>query len=870
MSNLNRREIIRLLNGYYFSNIWNEVKTEFPINIKTHAINKGKGYVGFCFIGNEGLSLPKTNTMYHIYRINKDYIYGIDNIPNGKWIDGVSLCNDYNIVLHTYSHTGRIHHKAGIYLYAIKNSNLMTLAIDRNLLKSFNDYNKDIYASFHIDSTVNDRVTIYSNYYTNDNLDYLVSQNIGKEHQLMCFENGYNIIPGLVSNSHNTNMDIIIDRNIIDDFDVFISDNSHIYYSEKDMLYKEIIHIPKELGFSEEVITHNTCDFFIRNTSTHKGTYIHTTSDKTIGQITHNDFSIPRYIIDAHKDYLVSENTYINVKIRSYEKDNDLVNNGYYLKLLYKTQTDTEIISHLMGEIDNESLSFWKASNLEKTILIKSLLDYNKITDEKLELYIENIGYFNVLSLICNRVISYITNNMIPNTVYYAKPWVWEKDDIIPQVYINGRKVANKNIIYQNYDNWFSVGLKDNVSKSINDKMDLVILPKGNTDCHIFKPNEETDLFYISNNKTFTLYEKINTDTIKTPYESLTVGWKKLDLDASNIIIFNDTDLNQYSIRFGPNNYDKTFLCIYDTYTDYREINLSDYINDNKSFIIPLNKTDRNEIESFPIMNWNNAYVYLNNRYLIKGIDYKIHTVKTDDIILGTYLIVQNLNYFKDVGENNLEVYVSTIKRYNQNIGYVVNDIASRDKDIDLIVDDVSVMHVDGYIESDLNKTDINIKLEENKYPNGASFELVSDIPIEYANIIDNDLYEKDKLIMNNITNYLKNSDEELEQIILSDSHQIMSSYFHYILSGIINDEIVVSYDPINNNMVKQLKEYDYLKDYDLLFDKDNDIDLKFVDIRPTYNEFDLPNINKRNIILKLFKTIFSDDPNQSGVTLNV
>jgi hypothetical protein len=149
------------------------------------------------------------------------------------------------------------------------------------------------------------------------------------------------------------------------------------------------------------------------------GTYIHTTSDKTIDQITHNDFSIPRYIVDAHKDLISDESVYVNVKLRTYEKDNSLFSNGYYWDILYDTQTDEEILSHLLGQIDSTNLWFWKASVLEKSLITKNLLRCNPITTDNVDQYIQELGYFNTLRLICDRLISY-RDNLDYNYQYFV------------------------------------------------------------------------------------------------------------------------------------------------------------------------------------------------------------------------------------------------------------------------------------------------------------------------------------------------------------------------------------------------------------------------------------------------------------------
>jgi hypothetical protein len=413
------------------------------------------------------------------------------------------------------------------------------------------------------------------------------------------------------------------------------------------------------------------------------------------------------------------------------------------------------------------------------------------------------------------------------------------------------------------------VHIKENVHRTNDDLVDIILLPNGNPDNYILEPSLDNHIFHIPNNKSFKLYEKVDLDTtIVGPYNNYNIGWKEVDLDARNIVITNDVETNKYIIRFGLNSYGKTFVSVYNTYSYVREIDLSPYIDESKSFIIPLIKSDINQTTTFPILNYNNLYVYLNNKYLIEGIDYKTNIICHENHIVSCDLIIQNLSYCNDDGPNILEIYVSTLKTHNKDIGYVIDNTLSHDSDIDIIIRGISVAHIDGYIETDIGGVGTEVPLSSN-YRNGAPFEISTDVPIEYETIIPSHIYEHDISIISNITKYLKQSEIDIPQVILEHSHVIMSSYFNLILNGILNDEIKISYDPIVKNMVKQLKDYDYIKAYDLLFDNENRVDLKYIDIRPNYTTLNIPDINKRNIILKLYEYIFTNDTNQSGVTVN-
>ena len=94
--------------------------------------------------------------------------------------------------------------------------------------------------------------------------------------------------------------------------------------------------------FLNKIITHNTCDFWIRRRLSKEpyGKYLHrvkldNSSRDTVTQVTHNDMSIPLYVLDAYRDYLEVEELTVHLVGRIHDKDNVLIRDASFIDLLY-------------------------------------------------------------------------------------------------------------------------------------------------------------------------------------------------------------------------------------------------------------------------------------------------------------------------------------------------------------------------------------------------------------------------------------------------------------------------------------------------------------------------------------------------------
>lgn len=849
------------LSTYFFDKVWNEPTSEFMINIKTANMSMGRTHLGSYHVHNSILEFPTYKKHFYVHRLNSHDIPML--FPENTWVTGKELCNDHDLLIHTYSTSGKVVPKSEVYFFKYSNSNIVTMLLTSSIIKDMGIENEDIYVTFSKDSTIGTEVTIYDKLDTELDLKLLVSGYLNK-HQLICFYNGQYIeYKDITDLPIDETFNVIIDKNIIAETKIKITDNSYSYIG-KDGVEREILHIPKVINPNNIIYTPNTLDIYICDKTTKKGLYVHNTPIQGIKSITHNDISIPSRIVEAYKDDLRCTNVFAMLKIRNYDKDNYLVPSGSFLEVMYKEESDDKIIQHLLGNID-PTLSFWKASELEDSLYIRSMVDHTTVTEDNIDEYINTLGYTNTISMLANNNVNLVVSENTPDKLSFKKPAIWYGKHIKPLLYINGLKVLDKYVKYINTAGILSISLHNLVTK-IGDKIGIIFLPTGNNDYHSFIPTELKPSISIEADHEIVIYEKVSlNDKIKSMYKEHYSSFREIDDSSSNVIVLKNDKTNTYVITFGKQLYNKEFFIGYKEYNHYKELNIDEYLNQNKSISIPLLSPFKDH--EIPIIVSNQVIVHLNRKYLIEDIDYKLTRLKDPDgNVVCNYITIQNLKHLLKSG-NVIEIHCLGTDDVSKGFDYLVDDIYI--KEDESVIDGITNVFINGNYDNDFVSDGRLLKFETDKYPNGSVAECITKVPIWVTKTLEPNNINIDKDRLTKINNYLKYKETTIDQIILPESYGVISSYFHFLMIGILNDTIRISYDPIQSNMLKQLEPYEYLKQFDLIFSS-SVLDLDFVDIWPSYNNTLLGSDKKKTLLKYLFRIIFTEDNISSGVTLNV
>lgn len=893
------KAICTALNTYCFLNIWNEPLSEYRVNIQPILMDK-KSRSGAVSINGVLLELPRDDEPFFLYSISTDCFRHALDIDSDTWYDSVTLCNDRDILVHVFTHEGKMCSHMDCYLMMLPMQNAYVLAVSkRTFMKlgvSPTDVN-DIYVTIYKDSDIANKTTLYSyKIPTNDrNGTYRLEiikklQEIGSLDQVILYVNGYEVEfsdPALLE--YDDYVDIIHDTNIILSFEVECPDNQNrdywMYYSEKYQDNRIIIHMPKALNPEKKVLTHNTCDFFIRRKIREKfpqeGLYVQRTADRSISQITHQDFSLPETVLDAYRDYLGISKTIpdsqavtVYVRVRQHDKDNILVRDKNYIDMLY-TQDDATIIQCLKEySRPKKAPEFWMAKSLEASTYVNMMFDIpDTIRPENMYTYVEGLGYYHTIGLLCSRVFRSTVTDIYGGFMSFNKPYLYHDRKIYPIIYHNGKKIHRSQVVVtQSTDDiQYNVSFI-NTNFAIGDDIIVETFIDGNRQSHAFKVSADSRTVTVPYTE-YVLYQEID-DSPSTAYGidyTTHMSYKKITTTTGICTVTTDTLNGTTTFTFSANYIGTTFH-IQNKYC-VRPLSLeSDLRNkiasgDPLAFNLTWQTTDGDTV---PIFEVNSVQVFLNGRYLINGLDYHIATVKgLDGRMTMHQLVIQNKSYLLGNYADTLEVIVTSAEIEDTSFGFVKNDmiIHASNRILALWFEGISTAHIEGYIELDLVNQSTHMEVPDSKYRQGAPYEIATRIPRLVKDFVDTYHGNDDRERMIAINEYFYGSKTDLSGIIvLPYSHQLYSIYMAAIIRDVVNGDLILALDPDNPRMKRQVKDYEYLKSYDLVFKDDTEtIDLTYTDVFPTYSEWGGVPVETVQLVHALTKLLMPLDDFSSG-----
>ena len=883
--------ICESLNMFCFLNIWNEPTSEYRVNIKPIMLNENskKGSIS---INGSLIQLPTTNEPYYLYSISTDCFRNAFWLPQMTWVDSVTLCNNYNVLMHVYTEFGFMCSHGKCYLMLLPSKSAYILAISKTALnKIIKHENSDmIYVTIYKDSDIANKTTVYSyNVPPSDkNGNYRLSiikkiQEINDKQRTIVYHNGYEVeFSDSTLLNYGDLIDIIHDTNIITSYIVDLTDSKqyNIFYSEKDKLDKVLIHTPKECNPINKVLTHNTADFFLRRKTPlrflQEGLYIQRTADRSIGQVTHQDFSIPTFIVDAYRDYLQTQAVTVRVIIRQHDKDNILIRDKNYIDMLY-TQDDATIVDCLMNK-KSGAPEFWSASNLENSVYVNMMFDIpDIITSENMYTYIEGLGYYHTISLICQRVTTETISDLWGNFISFNKPYLFANKPIYPILYHNGKKIhADDYLLSNENSSTFDVTFLNNVFE-VGDKIDVEMFLDGNRQTFDFTVTESNLSIKIPYTDVL-VYELIDNSpsTVSAVDYSTSFSYRKITNFTGLATVSIDNEKNEITYTFSIKNIGKTY--IFQNKYCVRPLNLTsilkEKINNGDSLAFQLETYTNNQL-LVPIFEPQSVQVFLNGKYLINKLDYFIKPIQgfNNEDISGNQLIIQNKSYLLGENKDSIECIITSAEVEDTTFGFIKNNkiIPSIDDSFIMWFENISTCHIEGTMELNIVNMSTHMEVPENKYRQGAPYELCTNIPKIVKDFIDQFHENDDRERMQIINDYFHGTPLKINgPIILPFSHQIYSVYLNEIISDILLGKLQLAFDPDIPRLIKQVAPYNYLKSYDLIYNDISALDVTYIDIFPTYVEWKDVDEETYRLIHSLIEQLLPEDDFSSGEIINV
>lgn len=898
-----KKDSLNYINRYIVNNVSVFPESEFRTNIKMNRISD-EPKTSIFTSSSRRFMLPSYNDSYHVYSFRISDIFGF--IPTvDTWIRSDLLNDQYNIYFDIYTNNGLMIPKSAVFVTAINSfhrevliaipfSILLKLGIPEDFQPEI-DPNVLYLTMFSFKNTIIKKA-VYSHtplnnlFTTIDN--FLTSQNTSN---MEVYINGVNYDPSIAGDiiKYEDMIDLYIDENKVFTH-TFDLENLQSYTSsnENESVRKNIIHIPKELNEDRRIYTYDEMRMFIR-TEEDRGIFFSYIGDPTVSQLTFNDISITTYVINALEDYirwkLPNENiTKLVIDYYNYNDPSYFIANGNQIEKLYNNETNENIIKHLKLSLSN-TLTSWYANNLEISQYISDIYNfkYNSYDVEQISDHIKSLGYYEYMSLISPTIFKY-TDLTEADTIIISKPVIWKSVTCIPIVYINGIKISNTSFTYNESNNEINIVFTGETTFTTDDIIIIRLLPEFNNDITLFTPVDINNTFTCKKQNLIIYMKKdIPTYSIKGYFDDPNIEepvYKKIldfdpdipDTDMWNTLAFyiqiNSDDDSLIDIIFKQDSFNKEFYIQPKDFNSY--INIPFSITQKESVVFDLKSANSLFIKS-NILNINSVDVFLNGKTLINNIDYKLNELKNiNDEYRGYQLAMNNIDYLQNP-DNILEVYTSSIISDEEKTDYVIDNKIMRDENIELWIPKLSYLIADGEIFTSDEIVQVNNHLEFKDYvfDNGTLCSLKTSIPKTIKNIFSE--YEDPEYFLNitRINNYLFPNNPVInpDPILVQEPIKLYSVYLNTIINKILSDNLPVTYSSNINDILDQISDYNFLKEFDILITDLNNLNLDFIDIYPVYlSDLIVPNIpesmkNKYLVIHALTKYYLGSDIINNG-----
>jgi len=884
---LSQNTIIRALDSYTFSNIWNAPVDECGVNLQLYLASSR--FVTNSLITNTrqtSLSLPSFGDQYAVFWVNYVSFEESLIISPKTWISTDTLGNEYQTLFHVYSETGLMLPKSTVFIYHDISSNMVYIAIKKNpliLIVGMTNWTKLYLSVYRYAKESGTPLNILSQYISSTDLRDAIgpawatarSETYNSQGSFI-YINGYDCssMTG-IGVSVGQYIDIYTDQTVINAYTVQFNTSSPTgYYSELYQTYKEILHCPKQANPSNLIITPEMVSITAQRNSDQLGCFVHHNKKNGITQITHCDFGIDTDIVNAYRETLVPDGTLsditFHVRIRSH--NNQLIREANYIKYLYLC-SDTEIKKFLMGTGD-PTLPFWSASNLEKSLYVMKMTQgYYPVLSQTLADYINSLGYYTTIAAICQYNKEYTIDKLPVNAVSIKKPLILTGTSVYPLVYLNGQKLRDTQVDYVNtIHDKILLSLTPDVYCQIGQTLTVKLVETGSSIPYLFTPSTNSNSITVPFKEV--LIYKINTlaSPIKGYNTSSLYSYSTISIDQNADFTTTLSNNNTTTIIFNSTVYGNTYLIQNAQFSRCYGGDITTQVNNLLPITLTLSTLCNDGITYAPLLGYNTLEVYLNGRRLIQGIDYSANPL-TDSH--GNSAIVQlfmcNRSLLSLNGGNYLEVIAHTAIEAEKTIGYVTNNTIDISNNVETWYAGLSDCFTNGYLLIDpIDGGDMITPRAS--IGNGTPYQINATLPSFLMSVFNNVSSVNDDTKIQVINNYMNKKPpiNDTSSLIIPTSWQVYSPYLTAIFNDVVNNTIVLNNDPDNILFLQQFMAYAYLLQNDpTLTATISNVDLRYCDIYPTYNIIHVQNLQNYTILRRLANLLLPTDNNTLGDVLN-
>ena len=860
------RELFEHTTYKIFDDIFNYTDITLKHNVKLTALNHGKAVRNMINTNVIGATLPDTVHRYYMFICDSININNLLYMAR-QWMTLEYILNHYKINVDCITSSNKIIPKSLIYVH-IDHSGSCIFAINE---KAYMRLASSIETYFVINTDsdiVNERYVVSHIPKINENFNnmILLSQTI-PDHQKMCVINGYVVRPeqfAVIGNPNTDYYELYVDENIQFVFVVDMTDR-YTYRSSEEDLYKDLFFIPQELC-GDQVFTYDTISLVVRD-YTGKGLYLPYLADKSVSQLTHTCFSVSSFMIDALFDKLNITVGELVVMVSNYSKTNVHHPNGSLTEHMYKLD-DTTIRKLILGQ-DEVDVPYWYADALEKRTYGKYLTDIDELetySEQKIRRQIECLGYYEFLRLMCQTYGEFSNLGSTVEMLNIELPLFWKNENVYPVLYADGKLIPNTlynftkdgDVLVVTFGLPYPLDFEYSIVQ-----YELIRQPKARTyrydidsstgSVEILKEHGDVQIF-------------IQTQTLIRGLSSqMYVGYQQLHRSTGTYFTVHEED-DRWVFVFKQSAYGKTIVFTYKDISmimHYPNVDISS--GENIRYYTYSDLVD--SLDNGPDLTGGQYEMYLNNRYLVEGIDFctsKLIDPTNTSIIGGTDAILQNLKFMNEA-YNRVDIIKTGKVVLKSDIGYIVDGIIPKNKQNEGFVRGITRIIVNGKLVpySAIQEKTTHYEIDSRYCGNGYVYKVITSIPAElyrgYEAYVDDSYLKGREQVFDYFTKDYTYSYPEL--IVVDYGNKVFSTYLNEVIHRILDGTIIVNYINDDNDIVNQLKGYEYLKQHDVLFRQDGKLDMRFVDCYPGYLATKTTNnLNHYKFIRRLVKIYLGSD----------
>lgn len=826
-------QLFDTVNNKIFDQIYNYTDITLKNNVKLTPLNKGVTSRGMVYTNVITTLLPDT--------LNRYYLFACDNIAISNllyntedWVNLETVLNISKVNADLVTNTNQLIPKI-LAFGRISHTGMTIFAIDARAYEKLG-CTTETFLVINVDTdNVGERTIISHVPGVVDNYSaILAAYNANLPRHRIGFINGWaygqSVFP-TAGNPLSDYIELYIDKNVIFVFSVNLNDRK-TYLSNEENLYKDIIVIPKAQS-NEKVITYDTITIIVFD-KYGRGVYVPFLPSMSVSQLTHSCFSISSFLIDAALDKLGATTGTMRVIVSNYSKSNTHVENGSLTEKLY-TLDDANITKAVLNNLEPK-VPYWYADALEKRAygkFLTSIDDLALFSLDAVSKQIECLGYYSFVKTLCKTTGEF---NDLSNTLSYLTinlPDFWDNNvSVYPQLFVDGFKISH---------NLYTVNRNGNVLNIVFDtpyplpfnysivQYDLLTLTADNI-FSVSVTETENNFVIPKRDSSFKVFLK-STTLIKSIYPTELPGYE--DVGSVNCSWFTVVDNgDSYLFDFNTVANDRDFVITYTSIGAFNNYPNIDITSGSNLCYIPIT-------DASIILTEGTYDVFLNDRILVKDIDYKVEPVVDGDLIGGYVIVIQNLKFLKNDNQNSISIYKTNRVVLTEQSGYIVDGIIPKTEGNEAWIEGVSRLVINGRVVpfSCVTETTTHFVIDNKYWSNGYIYYFCNAVPVDlyeaYKTYMDEMYFNGRKQVHAFLTQGYSYSYPE--QIVIEYGNKLFSSYLNEIIKRIVNGSITVNYINDDNDIINQLAEYAYLKKYDVLFDTNGKIDSRFIDFFPTY-----------------------------------